>query len=165
MPLPMLFFLLMLLMIVLFLSQIVRQCRREIGILRALGFRRLQVALLFCGMVLAVTVLASVLGLLLGRAVAGITAGLYGTIAAMPPFAVTLPTDTCVQAVVLTVATGQVAAAVSTASVARIQPSEAMRAKAPGAARVPELLRRPVSGLHPMTKFSSQLFLINFFQN
>ena len=152
--LPALFFGLMLLVIVLFLSQIIRQCRHEIGVLRALGFCRGQVMGLFCGIIFTVTLLACALGIGLGAVVAHITGGLYANASCIPPFSITLPLRTCIIAAVITVLTGQLAAGISAVSILRIQPSEAMRAKAPVRAKVPPVLDRLLSRCRPMVKFT-----------
>ena len=64
--LPTLFFVCMIAVLTLFLSQMIRQSRKDIGILRALGFSQAKIRLLFCAITLVFTLIASVLGIGIG---------------------------------------------------------------------------------------------------
>lgn len=152
--LPALVFVLTLLMIILFLSQIIRQCRYEIGIMRALGFSGLQVTALFCSIVLIVTVVASVIGILLGGVVANFTGNLYAEDACMPLYKVNLPVNTCIAAVCITVLTELAAAMISAVSIIKIQPSEAMHAKTVSKAQFPRFVEKLLSDGKPILKFT-----------
>lgn len=152
--LPALFFALTLLTVILFLSQIVRQCRREIGILRALGTTRVQAVVLFGGIVLMVTLIASVIGMMLGEVVAGVTGNLYADAVCMPRYRVRLSADVCLISIGITAATEMLAAMIGAASIVRIQPSEAMRLKDVSGVQVPEPVERHLSDGGPIFKFT-----------
>lgn len=151
---PTMFFIVMLAVVSLFLSQIIRQCRRDIGILRALGFEKRRIRLLFCLITLIITLAASVLGLGIAMWLMRLTSRLFADFFPLPHIYWRLNGWVCVSAAAVTVIVGQLSALLGTAMIARVQPSEAMSREAPTAAKTPLWLRRILSSASPAAKFS-----------
>ena len=59
---PIVFFVIIMIVIFLFMSLLIKQCRKEIGILRALGFSKLKIRAFFCTIITILSLLAIVLG-------------------------------------------------------------------------------------------------------
>lgn len=159
--LPVLFFVCMIGVVSLFLSQIVRQCRRDIGILRALGFERKHIRSLFNRITLVITLAASVLGMGIGFWLMYFTGRLYGDFFPIPKLYFCWNWWMCLLAVGITVAAGQVSSWISTTSLAKIQPTEAMSREAPGTVSGSTGLQRFLSAASPAVKYSLTSLLRN----
>lgn len=158
---PMVFFIVILIVVFLFMSLIIRQCRREIGILRALGFTKGSVRRLFCGVELVVSIAAILTGIGIGIAVMNYICGYYKDFFPLPRFTMHLNYGIMALAAVLTVVVGQVATLIGTTLISRIQPSEAMTRPAPVTAKTPRLLAALTKNAKPMVKFSISSMLRN----
>ncbi len=158
---PMVFFIVILVVVFLFMSLIIRQCRREIGILRALGFSSGSIRLLYCGVDLIVSVLAIILGFALGIGVMRYVGGYYRDFFPLPCFEYTLNWRTVLLSAVLTIAVGQAATLIGTTVISKISPSEAMTRPTPQTAKIPKLISFFTKRSKPMVKFSISSMLRN----
>ena len=110
----------------LFISQITRMCRSDMGILRALGFQIREIRKLFCRITLRISLISSALGLLFGVFVyAGVTYSYlnYFTIP-QPVYEFDIPM--ILLSIVLTVVCGQIATFFGTGILSKVSPTEAM---------------------------------------
>lgn len=151
---PTLFFINMIIVVSLFLSQIIRQCRKEIGILRALGFKKVQIRLLYCAMTFLITIAASIIGIAVGYGLMRWVGGMYGDFFPLPQLFYTLDPAYTVLAAIITILAGQAATLLSTAQISRIMPSEAMSREAPAINRMPQRLGHILEKCSPGMKFS-----------
>ena len=153
--LPSFFYVVILIVVFLFMSMIIKQSRREIGILRALGFTRGQVRLLFCRISLVVSFGGILLGVLVGAGLELYIGGFFSDFFSLPDFRFGVSPIGLFFATFLTVAVTQLATLISTGSIARIMPDEAMSRQVRSSAKIPAFLRLLINRLSPMTKFSA----------
>ena len=150
---PMIFFVVVLIVVFLFMSLLIRQCRREIGILRALGFTQRSIRALYCGIDLIVSLLACVLGLALGLGLSRYIGGYFEAYFPLPNYTYTIDVTRSVLSAVLTILVGQAATLIGTTAIGRIQPSEAMSRSTPGSAGVPRIVQALTRKASPFFKF------------
>ena len=158
---PLVFFVIILIVVFLFMSLIIRQSRREIGILRALGISGRQIQALFCAVNGVVSLVSVVLGTVLGIGIMAYVGSAYGAFFPLPVFSYHLSLPMCLLSVLLTLAVGQAATLLSTGIIARILPSEAMSRPTPNRSAVPGPLQRLLRPTPPMVKFSLVSLLRN----
>lgn len=158
---PVVLFTVSMAVVFLFMSLIVRQCRREIGILRALGFGVGSIRGLFCLINLCVSLLSVALSIIVGYYLALLSAIAYTSFFQLPDTALRLDWGRVLQSAVLTIAVGQAATLMSTGIVARISPAEAMSRPAPSTAKVPGVLGKLTKRAKPLTAFSVTSLLRN----
>lgn len=159
--LPTLFFVCMIAVLTLFLSQMIQQSRKDIGILRALGFSQVKIRLLFCAITLVFTLIASALGIGIGYCLMTQMNRIYQDFFPLPHLYTMVNHRITAAAVALTVAVGQVSTMISSRMISNIQPSEAMTREAPGEVKTPLPVRRFLSGASPAVKFSITSMLRN----
>ncbi len=128
---PLIFFAVALIVVFLFMNLLVRRCRREIGILRALGYTRGSIVLQFCTVSLVISLLASLIGLLIGLAVAKYTGGYFQDFFDLYYLKFILDWKKILLAVGITILVGQVSTLLSMGYVNRVAPVEAMTRPAP----------------------------------
>ena len=158
---PGLFFAVTLIVVFLFLSLMVRQTRREIGILRALGFGRWQLRGLFALVALAVALAAGAIGGVLGWRIAIFMQEYFARILTLPVFQQSFDWPTLALSVGITALVCVGAALASTTLVDRIQPTEAMSRPTPRTARSSFLVTRVLKNASPFVKFSISSMLRN----
>ena len=158
---PMIFFIVVLIVVFLFMSLIIRQCRREIGILRALGFEKGEIRLLYCGVDLIVSLLSIVIGVGIGYTVMRYVCGYFRDFFPLRSFQFLLDPKSVALSAVLTIVVGQAATLIGTTLISKISPSEAMTRPAPQTAKVPRLLAALTKKSKPMVKFSVSSMLRN----
>lgn len=151
---PVIFFAIILIVVFMFMSLIIKQSRREIGILRALGFSKTSIKLLFCGVNLIVSLFSVILGVLIGWLVLLYVGNYYKDFFPLPEFIYRFDWVMFLSSVVLTIAAGQLSTLISTGVISGIQPSEAMSRPAPETADIPMLLQRLTAKASPLSKFS-----------
>lgn len=152
---PMFFFAIAMIVVYLFMSLMIRQCRREIGILRALGFTRLRVVSLFCGTGFAVSIGAIVLGLIISLAIQGYFCYyFYDVLFPLPVRILVFNWQKFLLSAALTIAVVQVATLVSASAISGVQPSEAMTRIKPSTVKIPRLAQWLIRGASPFLKFS-----------
>ena len=152
---PMFFFAIAMIVVYLFMSLTIRQCRREIGILRALGFTRFRVVFLFCGMGFAVSLGAIALGLAISLAIRGYFCYYFFDVLFPLPIHVTVFNwQKFLLSAALTIAVVQLATLVSASAISGVQPSEAMTRVKPSNVKIPRLTQWLIRGASPFLKFS-----------
>ena len=158
---PLVFFVVVLIVVFLFMSLVIKQSRREIGILRALGFKKSSIRLLFCGVELVTASVSVVLGIALGYALTSYFSAYFKDFFPLPYFYTRVDLLRTALAAVLTIAVGEAATLIGTSVISRIQPSEAMTRPAPAAASIPRVLGALTKNAKPMVKFSVSSLLRN----
>ncbi|MBR5109947.1 MAG: ABC transporter permease, partial [Clostridia bacterium] len=152
---PMIFFAIAMIVVYLFMSLMIRQCRREIGILRALGFTRFRVVSLFCGAGLLVSLGAVAFGLAVSLAVRGyFVYYFFDVLFPLPVHVLVFSWPKFLLSAVLTLAAVETSTVVSALSISGIQPSEAMTRVKPSAVKIPRFVRWALLGAPPFLKFS-----------
>ncbi len=159
--LPVILFAVALVVVFLFISLMVRQCRREIGILRALGFSKGRVRLLFCYIAFIASLFACALGLGIGLGLAWFLGYCFAPIFPLPFFHYSFDAVNFAFACALTVMVGQVSMILGTNLIGRVHPAEAMSRPAPASAKIPALFRGLMKRAAPFTKFSISSLLRN----
>jgi len=151
---PTIFFVIVLIVSFLFMSLIIRQSRREIGILRALGFSAGNIRLLFCGVNLPVSLGAVLLGTLFGIGIARYVGTTFETFFPLPSYEYVMDIGNAVLSALLTVAVGQAATLCGTTVISRIQPSEAMSRQTPSSGKLSRFGRWLTRKTGPFAKYS-----------
>ncbi|MBQ3887306.1 MAG: FtsX-like permease family protein [Clostridia bacterium] len=158
---PAIFFGIILIVVFLFMSLIIKQSRREIGILRALGFTKGHIKRLFCSVNLVVSLCAIVLGVAMGYGLMRYVGDYYAAFFPLPSFTFRFNGVMFALSAVLTVVVGQIATLISAGSIARVLPSEAMSRPAPETTSIPRFLQKLTAKASPMTKFSIAILVRN----
>jgi len=158
---PMVYFGVALIVVFLFMTLVIKQSRREIGILRALGFSKGSVRVLFCGVELVTSCVAVAIGIGLGLVLTHYFCEYFRDFFPLPQFFFRVDTVRTVLAGVLTVGVGEAATLIGTSVISRIQPSEAMTRPAPSSVKTPKLLAAITKNARPMIKFSLSSLLRN----
>ena len=150
---PMIFFVVVLIVVFLFMSLLIRQCRREIGILRALGFTQGSIRALYCGIDLLVSILAVAIGTVIGLWLNRFMGKYFEDFFPLPNYTYVVDAFRLILSAVLTILVGQLATLIGTTVIGRIQPSEAMSRVTPGSAKVPRLVEALTKKTSPFVKF------------
>ena len=151
---PVLFFATMAAVMWLFLSQIISQCRKEIGILRALGFEKRQIRALYCLLALLITVVASLIGIGIGYLLLHFTARTYGNYFPLPQVYYIFSRKHMVIAIAATILIGQFAAVLSTRQLSTIMPSEAMSRELPSRSqKMPRFIEKLLKNTSAVVKY------------
>ena len=151
---PTVFFVIVLIVVFLFMSLVIRQSRREIGILRALGFSTGDVRLLFCKVNLLVSLGAIIPGTLIGIGIARYIGTTFESFFPLPVYEYAFDTGNAVFSALLTVVVGQAATLFGTSVISRIQPSEAMSRQIPSTGKLSGFGRWLTRKAGPFTKYS-----------
>lgn len=152
---PVFFFAIAMIVVYLFMSLMIRQCRREIGILRALGFTRFRVVSLFCGAGFLVSLGAIAFGLVLSLAIRGYFCHyFYDILFPLPVRALVFSWPKFLLSAVFTVAAVEASTVFSASTISGIQPSEAMTRVKPSAVKISRFVRWALRGASPFLKFS-----------
>ena len=158
---PVILFAVALVVVFLFISLMVRQCRREIGILRALGFSKGHIRLLFCCIAFVTSLFACVLGAGIGIGLSWYLGYCFAPIFPLPFYRYKIDFLNYGFACVLTMLVCQVSMILGTNLIGRVQPAEAMSRPAPSNAKTPALLRGALKNAAPFTKFCVSSLLRN----
>ena len=152
--LPLIFTGLVLLVLFLFLSMMIRQSRRECGILRALGFEAMEIRKLFCAVCFLMMIPALFLGAGLSFPLLDIFNRYYQAVFTFPDAVQVFDWKMFGLFAAVMIAVTQLAALVTTSSINSVHPAEIMRRQPfqthPRSRRGDRLLRR----LGPMAKLS-----------
>ena len=152
--LPAAFFAIVLIVIFLFMSMIIKQSRREIGILRALGFIRGQVRAEFCKVSLVVCAAGLIPGALIAAGLSMYVGSYFKDFFPLPEFFYDIGFAGIALPAAATAAVTLGATLLSTGQISRIMPDEAMSRQVRASAKIPALLRPAVNSLRPMAKVS-----------
>ena len=131
---PLIFFGVALIVVSLFMNLLVRRCRREVGILRALGFSKSSIALQFSSVSLVTSLGAVIVGTLLGIGVSRFIGIFFRDFFDLYKMDYQFYWERFLLAVAITIGVGQVATLLSMFYVNRVAPVEAMTRPAPKAA-------------------------------
>ena len=152
---PAFFFGISMIVVYLFMALMIRQCRREIGILRALGFSRLNVTAFFCAIGFLVSLGAIVLGLVISLGVRGyLCRYFFDLLFHIPVRALVFNWSFFFLSAALTVAAVLLSTLISASAIGSIQPSEAMTRQKPSTFEIPRPVRRAIRAASPFLKFS-----------
>lgn len=138
---PLVFFLVVLIVTSLFLFQIVRQCRKDIGVLRALGESKKDITLIYVLLSLVVAVISWVIGVGVGVGVTAIANYAYGTALKLYPLSLSINGGLVAIALGAMVFVCVFTALVASLSISKIKPVEAMKALPPMNNKTPYLVR------------------------
>ena len=138
---PAVFFLVVLIVTALFLFQIVKQCRKDIGIMRALGESKKSISLVFLSLGSIIGVLSWLIGLGVGTIFTILANGAYGGALKLFPQALTLYPAPILISLGLIVFVTIVTAFFASLSISKIKPVEAMKALPPSNNETPLLTR------------------------
>ena len=158
---PMVFFLIILIVVFLFMSLIIKQSRREIGILRALGFSKTSIKILYCEVNLIVSVFSIILGSVIGYCLTKYVGEYYKNFFPLPEFTYRANIGMYLLSAVLTIVVGQISTLISAGTISKIMPSEAMSRPAPETAEIPKILQKLTAKSSPVAKFSVATMLRN----
>ena len=158
---PVVFFVITLVVVFLFMSLMIKQSRREIGIIRALGFTVGKVRVIYCFINLVSSVVAVFVGIGIGEVVIRYSGSYFKAFFSLPFYEYVVEPSTMLFAAFFTIITGQIATLMGTTVIGKILPSEAMSRPAPTSSKLPEFLKRATSRLSPLGKFCVTSLLRN----
>ena len=158
---PVVFFVVTLVVVFLFMSLMIKQSRRQIGIIRALGFTVGKVRIIFCIINLISSVTAVFVGTGIGMGVIRYSGGYFKRFFSLPFYDYLVEPSTVALAALFTIVTGQLATLMGTSVIGKILPSEAMSRPAPASSKMPKILQAATSLLSPLGKFCITSLLRN----
>lgn len=138
---PAAFFLVVLIVTALFLSQIVRQCRKDIGIMRALGESKKDITLVFVILAIVIAILSWAIGVGIGVGITAIANYAYGTAMKLYPLSLSLNIGVIAIALGAMVFVCVTTSLLASHSISKIKPVEAMKALPPQNNQTPLLVR------------------------
>jgi len=158
---PVIFYAVIMLVTFLFMSLLVRQCRREIGILRAIGFSRNEIRKTFCVIGAGVALAAFPAGILTGYVIIWLILNYFKNFFNMPSAVYHFDPLMVVLALAATVLAVEISTLIGTFLINRIQPAEAMSRRMSFDPGVPDALSRLTGKMNELTKFSIVSILRN----
>ncbi len=138
---PIAFFLVVLVVTSLFLFQIVRQCRKDIGIMRALGENKRSITLIYVLLALLIAVISWAIGTGIGVGITAIANYAYGTATRLYPLPLDINFGLVAIALGAMVLVCVVTSLLASLSISKIKPVEAMKALPPQNNKTPYLVR------------------------
>ena len=147
---PAVFFVVVLIVTALFLFQIVKQCRKDIGIMRALGEKTSSISLVFLSLSFVIGFFAWLLGVGIGSVFTILANGAYGSALKLFPQAFALHPVAIFISLAIIVTVTLLTGYLASLNIARIRPVEAMKALPPTNNNTP-LLTRTVFKKAPIT--------------
>ena len=138
---PIAFFLVVLIVTSLFLFQIVRQCRKDIGIMRALGESKRSITSIYVLLALAIAGIAWIIGIGVGAGVTAIANYAYGTAMKLYPLSLEINPGLVAIALGAMVFVCVTTSLLASLSISKIKPVEAMKALPPMNNQTPYLVR------------------------
>lgn len=138
---PIVFFAVVMVVTSLFLFQIVKQCRKDIGVMRALGESKKSISLVFLSLGFVVGFLAWLIGVGIGTIFTILANGAYGGALKMFPQALTLNPSTIFISLGIMVFITVLTAYFASLSISKIKPVEAMKALPPSSNETPYLTK------------------------
>lgn len=138
---PLGFFIIVLIVTSLFLFQIVRQCRKDIGILRALGEKKRDITLIFVLLAFAIAFVSWLIGLGIGLGINTVANYAYGTALKLYPLQINTNFGVVMIALGAMVFVCVLTSLLASVSIAKVKPVEAMKALPPMNNKTPYLVR------------------------
>ena len=158
---PLLLFAVTMMVSFLFMSLVVQQCRREIGILRALGFTSGKIRGIFCFVSLAVAAGSCLLALGFGWGLSVVIDRYLQSMFTLHSYWGSFNLALYAIASAITVGVILLSAWMGSSSINRVQPVEAMSRTVTEKASVPKFLQKWMRNAKPLTQFS----IISLLQN
>ncbi len=138
---PIAFFLVVLVVTSLFLFQIVRQCRKDIGIMRALGENKKSITLIYVLLALLIAIISWAIGTGIGVGITAIANYAYGTATRLYPLPLSINFGLVAIALGAMVLVCVTTSLLASLSISKIKPVEAMKALPPMNNKTPYLVR------------------------
>lgn len=138
---PIAFFLVVLVVTSLFLFQIVRQCRKDIGIMRALGENKKSITLIYVLLASLIAVISWAIGTGIGVGITAIANYAYGTATRLYPLPLSINFGLVAIALGAMVLVCVTTSLLASLSISKIKPVEAMKALPPMNNKTPYLVR------------------------
>lgn len=123
--LPTAFFIIVIAVTFLFLTQIIKQSKKDIGILRTLGYKIKDITKLFSKMVFYSSLVSIILGTIFGIIVMVIIAKLYALVFNIPSITYSINILVYLLSIIVTIVSGQFAVLLSINQISKISPKEA----------------------------------------
>ena len=158
---PSAFFVVIMIVTFLFMSLIVRQCRREIGILRALGFTRESIRSMFSFIGLGVSGSSFLPGLLIGWILTVLIGRYFKSFFSLPFCLYQFDWKMVLLTFILTIFVVQIATFAGTALINHVQPTEAMTRNVPSDLHVPGFIHKLINKVPELVKFNLLTLLRN----
>ena len=154
--LPIVFFITTIIVVFLFMSLMINQCRREIGILRALGFSKRKIWSIFSSINLIIAIFEVILGTIMGFFLMKYMLNIYLERFAIPKTIYTYAINIKIYiiSILLTFAVGQISTLLCIFNIARVEPIEAMTRENVTDVKVPKFIYKLVKPLTPLTKYT-----------
>lgn len=159
--LPIALFVIMLFFLYLFIGQIIRRNKSEIGILRALGFEVKEITQLYGAFMLPITLIGNILGMIFGWLLLTAINDVYQEMLLLPYCSSSFNILILLLVFILTVLVGQAAVYANIGSISGTKPAEAMRGNRGSVSKVPAL----VSFIFKKLPERFKLFLFAAFRN
>lgn len=123
------FFCVTTMIVYLFLTQIIRQSRKEIGILRALGFQKKKILAVFSRIILVVSILSCLLGLIGGELLLVLITNIFKDFFSLPYATYVHDIKIIILSFLITIISGQIAVFATANSISSISPKEALESE------------------------------------
>lgn len=149
---PIVFFVIIMIVIFLFMSLLIKQCRKEIGILRALGFSKLKIRAFFCTIITILSLLAIVLGTVISAVIIRYVGTTYKNFFPLPTMSYILNSKMFIVAIITTIIVSIISTLISTISIDSIKPAEAMSREVPDNRKNIKIINN--LKISPFSKFS-----------
>ena len=158
---PSVFSFILLVVLSLFMSMLIRLNRREIGILRAMGFSKGYIRTLFCTISLIVSVFAMLPGGIAGYFIMRWISRIFVSFYSIPYVIDCFEIGSIVAAAASTVTVCFLSTLLSTSYISKISPKEAMSRSSPPSPKIPQLLHFILTKASPIAKFNLLSILRN----
>lgn len=159
--LPTAFFIIVIAVTFLFLTQIIKQSRKDIGILRTLGYKIQDISKLFSKMVLYSSLASIVLGTIFGVILMIIVARLYKQVFNIPTITYSLNWPIYLLSIIVTLISGQLAVLLSINQIKNISPKEAFDPEQKTISDISIKINSLFSKFNPKIKYSISSILKN----
>ena len=138
----------------LFMSMIIRQSRRDMGILRALGFSKGWIRGIFCIISVSVSLSAILIGSFIAYGILRYTGNYYQNFFPLPFFHYEIDWEMTALGMAAVIAVCLAATLITTGAVSKIMPKEAMSRRVHSNIKVPGWIERLTGRANPLTKYS-----------
>jgi putative ABC transport system permease protein len=138
---PIMFFAIVLIVTILFLTQIIRQCRKDIGVMRALGESVFDITLVFMGLALVISIVAWILSLGVGAIIQLLADNAYASALRFPAIEFNFNWVNPLYSLLALIVVTEITALYISTGISRIKPTESMKALPPSNNQTPYLTR------------------------
>lgn len=159
--LPAVFFGIVICVATLFLSQIIKQSRKDIGILRTLGFHVKDIRKLFSVIILITNVLSIILGTLLGIGLTVMVSNIYANVFNIPYVCYSYNIKYYIISIIAVLLSGQLAVLISINQIKSISPEEAITPQNKSLSNLDKKINNRFSKFDSKVKYSLSSILKN----